>query len=598
MSIWTDASGIPGTSVDALTSPSTLTDNALNSFTTTGIDLAASTTYFVVVDSPGAAAASQLRYTGSDNEDSGGQSGWSISDVSVFRLATGVSSWPGSNNTSMKIAIKGYANTSTNTPATGAPRITGTAWMARFGRTVADQVLGSVEGRMSAPQTPGTEISLAGQRIGSADPYTDDSGRGGRESFGWSEVEMEYRGITHREMLTGSSFTLPGDAAGGGYGSLWGRGAVSDFDGREGDLGLDGEVVSVILGVDQTDGRSLVGVALGHSRGDGAYRAEDGDKANGEIETTLIGIYPYGRYELNDRLSLWGVAGFGTGTLTLTPEGLAPMETDTDLVMAAIGGRGALRRPLEDIGLELAVRSDALAVRTTTDAVRGSGRNLPSTEADVTRLRLGLEGTWQGSFLLGVVPTFEIGVRYDGGDAETGFGTDFGAGFTWTDPVRGIRAEFHARELVGHEDDGFRERGLSGALFWNSIPDSDLGWSFGLAQTQGAQATGGMDALLNPDTTRVFGIGDSSDASDDDDLDRRLAADLGYGVAMFGGRYTGTSALGLRLSGGSRETVLGWRLSESRNSGLMFSLDVEGRRSEISVSEPEHSFGVLMTTRW
>ena len=62
--------------------------------------------------------------------------------------------------------------------------------------------------------------------------------------------------------------------------------------------------------------------------------------------------------------------------------------------------------------------------------------------------------------------------------------------------------------------------------------------------------------------------------------------------------YTGTSALGLRLSGGSRETVLGWRLSESRNSGLMFSLDVEGRRSEISVGEPEHSFGVLMTTRW
>ena len=354
----------------------------------------------------------------------------------------------------------------------------------------------------------------------------------------------------------------------------------------------------MILGVDQTDGRSLLGVALGHSRGDGAYRAEDGDKANREIETTLTGIYPYGRYELNDRLSLWGVAGFGTGTLTLTPEGLAPMETDTYLVMAAIGGRGALRQPLEDNGLELAVRSDALAVRTTTDAVRGSGRNLPSTEADVTRLRLGLEGTWQGSFLLGVVPTFEIGVRYDGGDAETGFGTDIGAGFTWTDPVRGIRAEFHARELVGHEDDGFRERGLSGALFWNSIPDSDLGWSLDLAQTQGAQATGGMDALLNPDTTRVFGIGDSSDASDDDDLDRRLAANLGYGVAMFGGRYTGTSALGLRLSGGSRETVLGWRLSESRNSGLMFSLDVEGRRSEISVGEPEHSFGVLMTMRW
>ena len=476
--------------------------------------------------------------------------------------------------------------------ATVEQTITPAAWMARFGRTVADQVLGSVEDRMSAPQTPGTEISLAGHRIGFADPYTDDTGRAGRESFGWSEVEMESRGITRREMLTGSSFTLTGDSDGG---ALWARGTVSDFDGRAGDLGLDGEVVSEMLGVDRTNGRFLVGVALGHSRGDGAYWAEDGDNANGEIETTLIGIYPYGRYELNDRLSLWGVAGYGTGTLTLTPEGLAPMETEMDLVMAAIGGRGALRQPLEDTGLELAVRSDALAVHTTTDTVRGSGGNLASTEEEVTRLRFGLEGTWHGSFPLGVVPTFEIGVRYDGGNAETGFGTDIGAGFTWTDPVRGIRAEFHARELVSHEDDGFRERGLSGALFWESIPDSDLGWSLGLAQTQGAQATGGMDALLNPDTTRVFGIGDTSD---DDDLGQRLAADLGYGVATFGGRYTSTSALGLRLSGGSRETVLGWRLSESQNSGLMFGLDVEGRRSESSVGEPEHSFGVLMTTRW
>ena len=80
VSIWTDASGIPGTSVGALTSPSTLTANTLNSFTTSGINLAASTTYFVVVDSPGASAQSNLLYTDSDNEDSGGQSDWIIAD--------------------------------------------------------------------------------------------------------------------------------------------------------------------------------------------------------------------------------------------------------------------------------------------------------------------------------------------------------------------------------------------------------------------------------------------------------------------------------------------------------------------------------------
>ena len=311
------------------------------------------------------------------------------------------------------------------------------------------------------------------------------------ESVGWSEAETESRGITGREMLTGSSFLLTADSPGGASVALWGRGAVSSFDGRADGFGLDGEVVSAMLGVDGTDGRTLMGVAMARSRGDGAYRTKAGDMASGEIEATLTGVYPYGRYALNDRFSVWGVAGFGAGTLTLTPEGLAPMETDADLVMAATGGRGVLRQPLEGTELELAVRSDALVVRTTTDAVHGSAGSLAATEAEVTRLRLGLEGTWHGSFAPGLVATFETGVRHDGGDAETGFGSDIGAGFTWTDPVRSIRAEFHARGLVDHEDGGFRERGLSGALSWDPEPDSDLGWSLGLAQSMGAQATGG-----------------------------------------------------------------------------------------------------------
>ena len=39
------------------------------------------------------------------------------------------------------------------------------AWIARFGRTVAEQVLDAVESRMQATRTPGVEVSLAGQRI-------------------------------------------------------------------------------------------------------------------------------------------------------------------------------------------------------------------------------------------------------------------------------------------------------------------------------------------------------------------------------------------------------------------------------------------------
>ena len=54
------------------------------------------------------------------------------------------------------------------------------AWLARFGRTVADQVIDAVEGRMSAARTGGTELTLAGQRVGAAAGAADEEGRGAR----------------------------------------------------------------------------------------------------------------------------------------------------------------------------------------------------------------------------------------------------------------------------------------------------------------------------------------------------------------------------------------------------------------------------------
>ena len=70
------------------------------------------------------------------------------------------------------------------------------------------------------------------------------------------------------------------------------------------------------------------------------------------------------------------------------------------------------------------------------DGVRGSAGSLAAAKADVTRLRIGFEGAWHGIGTGGgsIVPALELGVRYDGGDAETGLGVDIGAGFIWTDP--------------------------------------------------------------------------------------------------------------------------------------------------------------------
>ena len=154
---------------------------------------------------------------------------------------------------------------------------------------------------------------------------------------------------------------------------------------------------------------------------------------------------------MSERLSVWGVAGYGEGTLTLTPEDQAPIRTDLNLTMAAAGVRGVLVAAPATGGFELAVKTDAMGVRTSTVKARGSdGGKLEAAEAEVTRLRLGLEGSRPFRFEDGatLTPSVEIGVRQDGGDAETGFGVDIGGGIAWSDPKRGLSAELRGRGLL------------------------------------------------------------------------------------------------------------------------------------------------------
>ena len=101
--------------------------------------------------------------------------------------------------------------------------------------------------------------------------------------------------------------------------------------------------------------------------------------------------------------------------------------------MAAAGLRGVALDGGED-GFTLAVKTDAMIVRTGSDAVTGAGGNLVAVRAEVTRLRFGLEGSRPVRLANGSVltPRMEIGLRRDSGDAATAFG----AGFAWADPKR------------------------------------------------------------------------------------------------------------------------------------------------------------------
>ena len=514
------------------------------------------------------------------------------------------------------------------------------AWLARFGRTVMDQVIDAVSGRLAAPKSPGMEVSLAGRalpvwnRQGVADEYGSsedapasaatpgDAVAGGLRASLASPAErgasdalrswISHTGVgdddvpggipgaqslavqswspTARDLRSGTSFALTGEpGADGGMLSFWGRGSLNRFDGREDDLALDGEATTWLVGADRSRQSHTVGAMLGHSQVVGGYRssADNGEAESGEIEATLTGVYPYTGLVVHERLSVWAVAGYGTGDLTLKPEGGGSVETGLSLTMAAAGVRSEALRAPEASGLSLAVKGDVRVTRVSSDAAGDAvaGRLLVA-NAEVWRARAGVEGA--RSFALdekgGVVtPSFEVGARFDGGDAETGFGVDIGGGVALDDPGRGVTAALKARGLVAHEDQDLREWGVSAAFAWDPRPQTEQGLSLSLMQSWGASSSGGMEALLSRDT--LVGLA----ANDESPVGRRLEVELGYGLAVFGGDFTVAPNAGVALTESGRDWRLGWRLTPAWSDASGFEVNLDVVRNEVDGEAPEHA---------
>ena len=406
------------------------------------------------------------------------------------------------------------------------------------------------------------------------------------------------------------SFALTGGSAeAGGYAALWGRGAISRFDGREGDLTLDGEVTTGLMGTDWASGpgprRWTAGLAVGHARGTGGYR-EGGrcteESCAGEVEATLTGLWPYGGLQLTDRLSAWGALGYGAGEMNLMPGGNAsPFTADLTMAMGAAGLRGEVLTPPPEGGLALAVKGDARFTRTASEATKDAANKgrLEAAEADVWLVRTGIEGSRR--FVLGgdtegmtIEPSFEIGARLDGGDAETGLGVDLGGGLAFAAPRQGVALDLKGRGLIAHEASGFREWGASAALTWDPRPETDRGLALRLRQSWGGSPAGGMDALLGRETLAGLAANDDGGTASAG----RLEAELGYGIALFDGGFTGTPNLGVGFSETSRDYRVGWRLSSARRGDPGFRIDLDATRREAANADAEQGLMLRGTIRW
>ena len=173
---------------------------------------------------------------------------------------------------------------------------------------------------------------------------------------------------------------------------------------------------------------------------------------------------------------------------------------------------------------------------------------------------------------LSLTPSVEVGLRHDGGDAETGAGMDVGAGLVVSDSSTGPAVDVRVRTLVVHQDQGFRERGVALSLSYNPTPSSPLGFTARVAPSWGGQATSGAEALWGGETMMGMAQGGLAQGS-------RLDGEVGYGLPV-GRRFVGTPRIGFRTSEYSREERVGYGLGLLDGGSLRFELGVDVHRRE------------------
>ena len=393
------------------------------------------------------------------------------------------------------------------------------------------------------------------------------------------------------DLLSRSSFEFSAggdgpDGAGTGVGAwtFWGRGAAGGFASRGGgpddEISLDGSIRAAYLGADYRLGsESLVGVAL--SRHNTAIDFGSDRNGTGSVEAGLTNLFPYASWSPRRGTKLWGVLGGGLGSADMTEEvGSRAFATDLTMSMAALGVR-------QEMTGWWALRADAFAVRIRSAA----GNEVAGLTADVRRVRLAPEVTRRTSSMDGVTlaSRFDVGVRYDGGHAETGIGAEAGAELGLSHPGSGLSVEVRGRTLLVHQVEGFHDWGAAVTLRMRPGGENG-GLSFSLSPEWGG-ATGTTGGVWRG-AGLMGAVPDSGERGGPAALPGqhgsggRLAVHAGYALSLAErgriepfGRWTRDGPSGYRLDVGTRLSVLdSVGPAEGPARGLAVSVDLFGEQ--------------------
>ena len=392
-------------------------------------------------------------------------------------------------------------------------------------------------------------------------------------------------------LLMGSSFSYSGAREEDGRArtpgwlgewSAWGRAATSRFSGADGELSLDGEVATAMLGFDSRWRRWLAGVVVSHSGGQGAYTHPTA--TSGAVASSLTALHPYVHFALNERTNFWSVLGYGVGRLSLKPERSATaLKTDLTNTMAAFGGRMSVRSARAG-RFELAILSDARLTNTASDAAAG----LAGAVGRTSRVRMMLEGSGSMPLAAGgmLKPTLEAGLRYDAGDAETGAGLEVGGGLGYA--AGRLSVEVGARGLLAHQDTEYEEWGFSGSIAYTPSADG-RGLSTRIGSAWGATQSGVQSLWSRQDASGLV-------RNTAFDGAQRYQAELRYGLDGLQGRARWAPYIGVESGGRSSQAL---RQGVTLTLGRHFDAELElGRRRVGPVADPEHAVQLRGTLRW
>ena len=443
------------------------------------------------------------------------------------------------------------------------------AWIARFGRTVASDVVDGITERLES-RGAHSEVQIAGRTLQ-------------HDGSTWTEAPVEDAELVDpleatqpfetnevmsaHELMLNSSFRLQGtmDETGAPAWGAWGRFSASAFEGEADGVTLSGDVTTGLLGADVGTDAWTAGIAVSVAKGDGPFQlVDDGEGATngpcdrGTVESTLTSIHPYAELSVTDTVDVWAIGGYGTGDMTIDHTACEAFKTDIGMTMAAAGVRGQVLSTEAGDALDSTVRTDVLWLRATSDRTE----RLLAAQADVTRLRLMIDagrGFTAGAGTL--TPTIEAGVRHDAGDAEEGVGFEVGAGLAYQGT--GISIEGKVRTLVAHDDSAYEEWGASFAV--RIDPGSDgRGLSLSITPTWGSAASE-AEQLWSTRTAEDL-VGNAQF-----EAESRLNAELGYGIGGPHGLGLLTPYAGLTLADGAQRTMrtgLRWKASQSTTIGL------------------------------